>query len=113
MPAGEENQKEQDHWSFQQLVQPVPPLMGDPWVRTPIDGFILERLQQNKLTPSPIADRVMLIRRLYLVMLGVLPTPDEVAATVSETARMIGIRLLIVLLPFNDRKFNFNLHLIQ
>lgn len=78
MPAGEDEQHAQDHWSFQPLVRPVTPLLGDPWVVTPVDGFILERLRQEGLRPSPPADRVMLIRRLFLVMLGILPTPDEV-----------------------------------
>jgi mono/diheme cytochrome c family protein len=94
MPAGEGHQQKQDHWSFQPLVQPVPPLMDDPWVRTPIDGFVLERLQANKLSPSPAANRVMLIRRLYLVMLGVLPTPDEVVQFTSDVAPRAYERLV-------------------
>lgn len=51
-------------WSFQRLVRPKIPAPGSSWVRTPIDAFILARLKEKGLAPSPGADRRTLIRRL-------------------------------------------------
>ena len=74
-----------DHWSFQPLRQDVPPQLDNPWVRTPIDGFVLQRLQQEGLAPSPEADRRRWVRRLYLDMLGLPPTPGEVRGVCRES----------------------------
>ena len=53
-------------------------------ITNPIDAFIAAKLVEKNLTPSPEADRVTLIRRLYFVMLGMPPTPEEVAAFVAD-----------------------------
>ena len=70
-----------DHWSLQPL-QPVavPQVDTAAHPRNAIDAFILARLAQEGLTPSPEADRVTLIRRLSLDMLGILPKPAAVDA---------------------------------
>jgi len=69
------------HWSFVPPQRPEPPQVGDPsWVRNPIDAFILARLEQEGLRPSPEADRATLIRRLSLDLTGLPPTPEEVDA---------------------------------
>ncbi len=86
MPAGEAIKREIEHWSFRPLTRPIPPGQDEPWVRNPIDAFVLARLAANGLGPSPRADRVMLIRRLYLVVLGVLPDPEAVARFVEDNA---------------------------
>ena len=75
-----------DHWSFQPLRQDAPPQLDHPWVRTPIDGFVLQRLQPEGLAPSPEADRRRWVRRLYLDMLGLPPTPGEVREFVENPA---------------------------
>ncbi len=49
------------------------------WARNPIDGFILAKLQEQKLRPSVEADRVTLVRRLYFDLIGLPPTPEQVA----------------------------------
>jgi hypothetical protein len=64
------------HWSFQPLTRPD--------TADGIDGFIRRKLAANTLNPSPEADRRTLIRRLYLVMLGVPPSPDAVEAFVGD-----------------------------
>ena len=58
----------------------VPDVGNSKWVRSPIDNFILARLNEYKLTPSPEADRATYIRRVTLDLLGLLPTPEEVEA---------------------------------
>ncbi len=66
------------HWSFQPVRRPDVPRRTDPWVATPIDGFVLEKLQQRDCEPAPPADSLTLIRRLYLDLLGVPPEPAEI-----------------------------------
>src|SRR5262249_39608502 len=65
------------HWAFQKPVRPAePPVKNAAWVRNPIDRFILARLEREGLTPSPEADRLTLLRRLSLDLLGLPPTVD-------------------------------------
>jgi len=66
------------HWAFQPIKRPLPPRVGDSWPRNDIDRFVLARLEAEKVAPSPEADRVTLIRRLYLDLLGLPPSPREV-----------------------------------
>jgi len=74
-----------DHWAFKAPTRPAPPsVKNSKWVRNPIDNFILARLEKEKLTPSPEADRVTLIRRLSLDLLGLPPHPNEVDAFVTD-----------------------------
>jgi hypothetical protein len=68
------------HWSFQPVVRPAVPAVAS----HPIDSFVAVRLAAAGLSASPEADRTMLIRRLWLVMLGVPPTPEEVAAFTAD-----------------------------
>ena len=70
----------QQHWSFEPIRNPVPPLVADAgWSRNAIDRFVFARLLKLGLAPSPLAERATLIRRLYLDLLGLLPTPEAVA----------------------------------
>jgi hypothetical protein len=74
------------HWSFQPVRSPAPPRVSDPGrVRNPIDAFVLARLDAEKLTPSAEADRVTLIRRLSLDLLGLPPEPREVEDFLADT----------------------------
>ena len=75
----------EDHWAFLPLsAEPPPAPRSADWVRNPIDAFVLAKLEENGLTPSPEADRPTLIRRLYLDLLGLLPTPDEVGQFLGD-----------------------------
>lgn len=73
-----------EHWSFQPVERPGVPVSDDPFIANAIDSFILERLNEEGLAPSPPATREVLIRRLYLVMLGLPPSPEEVDAFVND-----------------------------
>ena len=67
------------HWSFVPPKRPpLPPVKNAAWVRNPMDRFILARLEQEGLRPSPEADRRTLLRRLSLDLTGLPPTPAEV-----------------------------------
>ncbi|MBX3441454.1 MAG: DUF1553 domain-containing protein [Planctomyces sp.] len=78
-----------DWWSLRPLnapevpAAPVPPGF-EAWARTPIDRFILAQLAAHDLAPSPEADRRTLIRRLSFDLTGLPPTPDDIAAFVSD-----------------------------
>ena len=73
------------HWAYQPIRRPVIPAVAHPaWVRNPIDAFVLARLEKEKMSPSGEADRVTLIRRLSLDLLGLPPTPDDIDAFVQD-----------------------------
>ena len=57
------------------------------WVRNPVDRFILARLETEGLTPSPEADRVTLLRRLSLDLIGLPPSVEEVDAFVRDKSK--------------------------
>src|SRR5947209_3685936 len=68
-------------WSLQPIVKPLRPKVKDTsWVRTPIDRFILAKLEEKGLKPSPAADKRTLLRRIYFDLLGLPPTPQETDA---------------------------------
>src|SRR4051794_34608420 len=74
-----------DHWSYRRVKSPAPPAVRDAsWLRQPIDAFVLARLEKEGVAPSPQADRRTLARRLYLDLIGLPPTPDEVEAFVND-----------------------------
>jgi len=73
------------HWAFQPIREPnVPVVRNQRFVKTPVDNFILARLEAAKLTPSPMADKHTLIRRATFDLIGLPPTPEEVAAFVDD-----------------------------
>jgi hypothetical protein len=72
-------------WSYQPVKpQETPPVKQKKWVRTPIDAFILAKLESKGLAPSPDSDRAAFVRRATLDTLGVIPTPEAVKAFVSD-----------------------------
>jgi hypothetical protein len=72
------------YWAYQKVIRPAPPAIADPWIRTPIDAFILEALRQKQLAPSAALDRTRLIRRVTYDLTGLPPTPAEVAAFLKD-----------------------------
>ncbi|HJT76301.1 MAG TPA: DUF1549 and DUF1553 domain-containing protein, partial [Gemmataceae bacterium] len=62
----------------------LPSVRDRAWVRTPVDAFILARLEQKGLRPAPPADRRTLLRRVYLDLIGLPPTPAEQRAFLAD-----------------------------
>src|SRR5262245_22921673 len=75
------------HWAF---VAPravaAPPVMNASWVRSPLDAFILSKLEATGLSPRPEADRPVLARRVALDLTGLPPTPEEADAFLRDAA---------------------------
>ncbi len=70
-----------NHWSFIAPQRPPLPVVKDAaWARNPVDRFILARLEKEGIAPSPEAPRATLIRRAFLDLTGLLPSPAEVEA---------------------------------
>jgi len=72
-------------WSLLPLSAVAVPPQNDPWIRTPVDAFILAKLHEQKLSPSAEADRWTLIRRLTYDLHGLPPTPEEIDAFLADT----------------------------
>jgi len=69
-----------EHWCWRPVGQPAPPAVHDAaWPRSPIDAFILQRIESAGLRPSPAADTRTLTRRLYLDLTGLPPSPQDLA----------------------------------
>ncbi len=89
MPASDTDDElsHSDHWSFQPIGNPAPPEFGDGFAATAIDAFVLSKLKKQQLAPSSRADKRTLIRRLFLVMLGLPPTPEQVSRFVNDESQ--------------------------
>jgi mono/diheme cytochrome c family protein len=76
-----------EHWAFQPVQKPEPPrVRNEKWVQTPVDRFILSKLEEKGMRPAPQADRRTLIRRAYFVLLGLPPSPEEVETFANDPA---------------------------
>ncbi|HLT06957.1 MAG TPA: DUF1553 domain-containing protein [Cyclobacteriaceae bacterium] len=75
----------QDHWAYIKPDPLDPPSLETDWASNGIDQFVLERLRENRLEPSPEADKATLLRRLYLDVIGVPPSPEELQAYLEDT----------------------------
>ncbi|MAI71198.1 MAG: hypothetical protein CMM01_09825 [Rhodopirellula sp.] len=75
----------QKHWAFEPVVKSVPPRIADQsWCMNPIDQFIFKKLEREGLQPSGQASRAVLIKRLYIDLIGLLPTPSQVDAFLTD-----------------------------
>jgi len=73
------------HWAYIKPLRPSLPDVSNPaWVRNEIDAFILARLEKEGLRPSPEADKTTLIRRVYLDLIGLPPSPQDVDAFLGD-----------------------------
>jgi hypothetical protein len=76
----------QDDWAFQKPSRPAVPAVADAAVRTPVDAFLLARLEAAKLTFAAPADKRTLIRRVTFDLTGLPPTPAEIEAFLKDNS---------------------------
>jgi len=69
-----------EYWSFRPMAKAEPETLvsGSEWVRTPVDAFILKKLTEKELTPSPPAEPRVWLRRVYMDVIGLPPTQEQV-----------------------------------
>jgi hypothetical protein len=73
------------HWAYQPVQKVAPPeVKRKDWIASPIDAFVLQKLDEKKLEPSPAADKRALIRRATYDLAGLPPTPDEIDAFLAD-----------------------------
>jgi mono/diheme cytochrome c family protein len=73
------------HWAFRPPIDPTLPRVRNPsWPKSPIDHFVLARLEAAGLAPAPEADRRTLLRRATFDLHGLPPTPEEIDAFVAD-----------------------------
>ena len=82
--VGQYTAAERKHWSLRPRTNPAIPLSKDPWAAQPIDAFILEKLNEQGLRHAPPASRTTLVRRVYLDLIGLPPTPAAVREFVAD-----------------------------
>lgn len=84
----EEPKSSSSHWAFQPPQEAtVPEVKNTDWPRSPIDSFILSKLEEAELPPVADASRATLVRRLYFDLSGLPPTSDQVQAFVDDPTR--------------------------
>jgi mono/diheme cytochrome c family protein len=88
-------EKDRAYWAFQPVRRPPLPTVRDTrWPANPVDYFILQRLDAAKLAPNPSASKRELIRRAYFDLIGLPPTPEEVATFVADQLPSAWERLI-------------------
>ncbi|HMF75080.1 MAG TPA: DUF1549 domain-containing protein, partial [Bryobacteraceae bacterium] len=97
------------HWAFVPPVRPAVPESGDPWVRRPVDGFVLQRLRAEGLRPSSEATPGAWLRRVSLDLTGLPPSPIELDAfskqvkTRGEVAYSAAVDRLLASSAYGER----------
>jgi len=74
------------HWAFQAVAPVVPPVpaRNAGWIRNPIDAFVMQKLHEKGLEPSPAADDRTWLRRVTFDLVGLPPKPDQLEAFIND-----------------------------
>jgi hypothetical protein len=87
-PLGKYTAAERRHWAFLPRAHPAPPTFDSAadkaWTKSPMDAFVLARMQEESLSHAPQADRATLVRRVTFDLTGLPPTPAEVSAFIND-----------------------------
>lgn len=78
-------QSDRDFWSFKPLASPAVPETKNPWPKSDLDQFVFSKLEQNKLAPNPPASDHARIRRAYLSLIGLPPTPAQLKSALTQS----------------------------
>lgn len=84
-PTGMSIDEGRDFWSFRPVADPeVPVVKNAKWVQTPIDAFVLAKLEEHGVQPAPRTDKRTLLRRVTFDLIGLPPTPEEIANFLAD-----------------------------
>lgn len=99
-PATEKPETDpRDHWAFKKPVRPGTPKVADAsWIKNPIDAFIAKQHTKHGLQPLPAADKHVLLRRVYLDLIGLPPTREELQAFLDDASPLAYERVVARLL---------------
>ncbi|MBC7852681.1 MAG: PSD1 domain-containing protein, partial [Pirellulaceae bacterium] len=87
--------RDPNHWAFLPPNDPPVPVVNDvAWSSNPLDHFIYAKLQALRLSPTPLADKRTLIRRLSFDLLGLPPSPDDITAFLADDSPDATSRLI-------------------
>jgi mono/diheme cytochrome c family protein len=86
--------KDREFWAFQKPQRKTAAVQNDPWIRQPIDGFILARMRERGLAPTHEAARERFIRRATFDITGLPPTPEEVDRFLADQSDEAHARLV-------------------
>ena len=88
-----------EHWAFQPISRQEPPqVSGSEWVQSPIDRFVLAKLESEGIEPAPAADKLTLLRRLSLDLIGLPPTWEQAEEFLADSGPAAYERLVDTLL---------------
>ena len=73
-----------NHWAWQPIALSRPPSVASTWPRDTIDRFLLDKLHQKRIEPAPAADPASLLRRVYLDLTGLPPSPERVESFLAN-----------------------------
>ena len=106
-PEFDLQQRKAEHWVWQPIQSPqVPKVVDHAWPRDDLDRFVLAQLEAANLHPTRDTDRTALMRRLYLDLIGLPPTPEQAAtflADASDTATATLVDELLASPHFGER----------
>ena len=76
-----------DHWAFKPVANPKPPAVKQTaWIKNDIDRFVLSKLESSGMAGNEMADKRTLIRRAYFDLIGLPPTPEQVASFIADNS---------------------------
>ena len=88
MPAESAVKKTEWRWPFEKPVRTTPPAVKNAaWIQNPIDAFVMQKLEQEGIEPAPAASKRTLARRVYLDLIGLPPTPEDLNAFLADNSK--------------------------
>jgi hypothetical protein len=95
LTSGMNFEKARAFWAFRKIPQiSMPPVRQTAWIRSPIDNFVLARLEHKGIKPAPHADKHVWLRRVTFDLIGLPPTPQEIAAFISDASALAQQRVV-------------------
>jgi mono/diheme cytochrome c family protein len=77
--------KARAHWAYQPVKKPaIPAIKNRAWCITPVDAFIMQKIEEKGMVPSPAADKMTLLRRATYDLIGLPPSPEEIKSFLED-----------------------------